>query len=102
MLRSRLIDNIVESKFEHFQNHTIVKNKIDYDSLSLNPNITCNVIRNNLDKPWNWKYFSFHQNITWDIVIKNPDKSWDWESLSANPNITWDIVINNPDKPSLG
>jgi hypothetical protein len=60
MLRSRLIDNIVESKFEHFQNHTIVKNKIDYDSLSLNPNITCNVIRNNLDKPWNWKYFTFH------------------------------------------
>jgi hypothetical protein len=78
MLRSRLIDNIVESKFEHFQNHTIVKNKIDYDSLSLNP------------------------NITWDVVINNTDKPWNWYCLNNNPNITWDIVINNPDKPSLG
>ena len=37
--------------------------------------------------------------ITFDIVKDNLDKPWDYDALSRNPNITWDIVTENPDIP---
>ena len=37
-------------------------------------------------------------NITWEIIQNNPDKNWNWKWISKNPNITWDIIQNNPDK----
>jgi hypothetical protein len=52
-----------------------------------------------LDKPWDLVCLSMNPNITWDIVQSNTDKPWVWWALSRNPNITWDIVKANPDKP---
>ncbi len=60
--------------------------------LSWNPNITFDIVLNNLDKPWNWYYLSANSNITFDNVLNNPDKHWNWYYLSFNPNITFDIV----------
>jgi len=57
------------------------------------------IIRENPDKPWNWRWISENPNITWDIIRQNPDKPWDWYYLSMNPNITMDIIRENPDKP---
>jgi len=34
-------------------------------------------------------YFNFIKN--------NPDKPWEWKRLSENPNITMDIVRDNPE-----
>jgi hypothetical protein len=70
----------------------------NYDDLSLNPNITWNIIINNPDKPWNYAFLSKNINITWNIVKNNPNKEWDYNYLSSNPNITWNIVKNNLDK----
>ena len=39
-----------------------------------------------------WYHLSENPNITWEIVKANLDKPWDWEQLSRNPNITWEIV----------
>ena len=61
-------------------------------SLSKNPNITWEIIRENLDKPWNWWELSRHPSITWDIIQKNSDKPWCFKHLSSNPNITWDLI----------
>ena len=36
------------------------------------------------DKPWNYEYLSLNPNITYDIVQKNPDKSWNYYYLSQN------------------
>ena len=66
--------------------------------LSINPNITWDIVQANPNKPWDWRCLSWNPNITWDIVQANPDKPWRWMSLSSNPNITWDIVRANPDK----
>ena len=71
----------------------------DWARLSENPNVTWEIVKDNLDKPWNWDYLSMNPNITWDVVQANPDKPWSWCCLSANPNISWDIVESNPDKP---
>jgi len=32
--------------------------------------------------PWNWYYLSMNPNITWEIVQSNLDKDWDWWCLS--------------------
>ena len=50
----------------------------DWYSISANPNITWEIIKNNLNKPWCWKNISSHENITWEIIKNNPDKFWDW------------------------
>ena len=70
----------------------------DWDSLSYNPTITLD-IKENPEKPWDWYSLSRHPTITWDIVKENPKKPWNWEGLSSNPNITWDVVKDNLHKP---
>jgi hypothetical protein len=37
------------------------------------------------DKPWDWGGLSLNPNITFDVVLKNPDKPWNWGWLSRNP-----------------
>src|ERR1700678_205920 len=69
----------------------------NYYYLSQNPNITWDIVQNNLSKLWNYEYLSQNPNITWDIVKANPDKPWSYYILSKNPNITWDIVKSNPE-----
>ena len=67
--------------------------------VSLNPNITLEIIQDNPDKPWNWIYFSSNPNIKWEFIQQNPDKPWGWYTISSHPNITCDVVKANPDKP---
>ena len=55
-------------------------------------------ILNNPDKKWMWYNISLNPNITWEIIENNPDKNWDWNCISINTNITWEIITNNPDK----
>jgi hypothetical protein len=38
----------------------------------------------NPDKPWDWYALSINPNITMEIVEANPDKPWDWIGLSQN------------------
>ena len=52
-----------------------------------NPNTTWDIVKENLDKDWNW--LSRNPNITWEIVQTNPKIEWNWDSLSKNKNITW-------------
>jgi hypothetical protein len=37
--------------------------------------------------PWDWNKISINRNITYDIVKNNLDKPWDWSCLSLHPNI---------------
>ena len=52
--------------------------------MSRNPNITPDIIQQNLEKDWNQRYLSMNENITWDIIESNLDKPWDWDHLSEN------------------
>ena len=33
-------------------------------------------IKENPDKRWDYKLLSLNPNITWEIVLANPDKPW--------------------------
>jgi hypothetical protein len=83
-------------KFEHIHNKSYDENV--YITLSANPNITWDIVRDNLDLAWDGFSLSANPNITWDIVQANPSIKWNYSKLSSNPNITWDIVQANPDK----
>ena len=58
-----------------------------------------NFLDNNLEQPWDWVCLSMNPNITFDIVLAHPEQPWNWRFLSRNPNITFDIVLAHPDKP---
>ena len=51
-----------------------------------------------LDKDWDWCKLSEHEhpNITWDIINNNLDKPWELYCLSSNPNVNWKIIHDNP------
>ncbi len=96
--------------------------KLNYDNISLNENITWEIVSKNINKPWNFKNLSLNKNINIDIINSNPQLDWsiknlslneninitdiennptlDWcyQRLSSNPNITFDYVLNNLDK----
>ena len=48
---------------------------------------------------WDPYNVSLNPNITWDIILDNPQYPWDRDGLSLNPNITWDIIEQNPNGP---
>ena len=36
------------------------------------------IIKENLDKPWDWSEISCNPNVTWTLRKDNPDKPWNW------------------------
>ena len=71
----------------YYWNEFVLKNenKVDWSNLSLNPNITWEIVNANPDKPWDWDVLSYNPNITMEFVNANPDKPWSWKALSKNP-----------------
>ena len=77
-----------EKEWTHyFWNEFVLKNenKINWEYLSKNPNITWEIVKDNPDKPWDWFGLSRNPNITMEIVKDNLDKDWDWVRLSFHP-----------------
>lgn len=64
-------------------------------SLSKNSYITCDVIEQYSDKPWNYNGLSDNPNITFDYVIKKR-KPWNWKKLCQHPNFTIDEIKSHP------
>ena len=108
-IKSISIDDI----FIDYPNYSIDRtnqNDLKHYLLSINPNITWEIIQSN-SRPngncitWDYNMLSRNPNITWDIVKSNPypngensSNTWNYDILSENPNITWDIVKENLDK----
>ena len=121
--------NILYELYETWENILYIQKKFDhtikYDLLSMNNNITWDIIFKNIDKNWNFKNLVIHnENITIDIIldntlffnekclkvlsknksikwldiIKHPEIEWNFQDLSLNKNITFDIILNNLDK----
>jgi hypothetical protein len=72
----------------------------DFKGLSENPNITIDIVKSNIHLPWNWKELSknpniLHRELTMDMVLSHHELPWDIKYLSINPNITMDLILNN-------
>ena len=77
------------------------EDKLSWNYISQNPNITMEIIEKYPNKPWDWEFISENPNITIEFIEKYPYKSWDWDSISQNPNLTMEMIMieNSPDKP---
>jgi len=67
--------------------------KIDY--LSQNPNLTFDVVLNNLYNDLNWDVdkLSSHPNLSFDFVFNHIDIiEWNWYLLSRHKNLSFDII----------
>lgn len=69
----------------------------EFSDLSQNPAISVENIQEYHYLPWDWQSMSSHPNLTWEFVEKNINKEWDIKELSANPVITYNIVKKYPD-----
>ena len=72
--------------------------KLDWLSLSSNPNLTMDIIEKYIDMSWYWSGVLRNQNITIAFIEKYPDKDWDWGYISSNPNLTMEMIEKYPNK----
>ena len=47
---------------------------------------------------WRWGFVSANPNMTMDIIEQNIDKPWDWWGISQNPNLTMEFIENHPNE----
>ena len=99
--RTSLFRQLVEKEWTEYFWEFVLKysDKLDWMSISSNPNITMEFIEKYPDKPWDWYVISHNPNITIEFIEKYPAKPWDWSSISRNPNITINFLEKNFDKP---
>lgn len=69
-----------------------------WKELSLNLNITEEMVERYIDKLWDWRMLSAHPAISIEFIEKHPEKPWDWSCVSSNPNLTADIIKKYPNK----
>ncbi len=69
----------------------------DWGRLSSNPNITPEIITQNINNPWKWGHISKNPSVTLDFVKKFRDKPWNWKRLSRT--ISVDVIAQNLDLP---
>ena len=96
-----LINDIYISDNESNPNITfdIIINNIgkyffDWDKISLNKNITEQILSEYPDKPWNYENLSKNKSISISFIAKNLDKKWNWFTISER--IIWDDYLNYP------
>ena len=84
--RLKNLDKYIQKKWDkHYWNFLMkYEDKIDWDSISYNPNITMEMIENSPEKPWKWNWISQNPNITMEMIENNPDKPWNWNGISQN------------------
>ncbi len=83
-------------KLELKKGHDVLDH-LDYQTLSGNPRITLDIVKNNSNKPWKYQYLVQNPNVTWNDIVENKKLYKHASNFSSNPNLTWDIVVNNPD-----
>ena len=65
------------------------KKSLNWHSVCINPNLTAEMINRYLNGNMYHAYESLsgNPNLTWDIVRNNIDKSWKWRLFLSNSNI---------------
>ena len=98
--RTSLFRQQVENEWREYYWEFVLKysDKLDWNGISWNPNITMSFIEKYPDKPWDWNTISRNTNITISFLEKNFDKPWVWYCISRNQNITMEFIEKNLDK----
>ena len=97
---------IVEKYIDDISRHSIINPgyvlihyphyKWNFVEFSKNPNVNIELVKQNLDKDWNWKSLSRH--IKLEDIINNLDLPWDYGWMSHNKTINIEFIKQNLDK----
>ena len=68
-----------------------------WQSLSSNPHLTPEFIKEHIDKNWSWAALSRNKCITPELVNETIHFPWDWDMLSSNPSIPISFVEEHID-----
>nr|QFG73628.1 MAG: hypothetical protein [Megaviridae environmental sample] len=71
----------------------------DYNSLSMHPNMSMDIVLKYKDKPWDWAWLSFNINIQYSDIQAHPELPWNYTWVSQNPNIGISQVLENIEIP---
>ena len=66
-----------------------------WNNVTENPNITFDIVNNNLHYPWNISYLINNKNITMDIIKSNPEIEWNFNQITFNTNLFNTETFNN-------
>ncbi len=61
-----------------------------------NPNMTYELVQKFIKIVWDWYGISQNASVYWEDIQKHPQYPWDAKGISRNPNITMDIIQENP------
>ena len=78
-----------------------LKEKIDFELLSENPNLTLEWIETFPNKEWDFYNLSVNPKLTLDIIKMFPSDEWYWDTspgLSHHPNLTLEWLQTFPDE----
>jgi hypothetical protein len=88
--------NIKTIRMEDIEN---IPHEWDWDMISINPNLTMEMILKHKDKNWYWNFVSMNKGITMQNIKDHIDFPWNWIYVSLNPNLTIEMIDEFPDKP---
>lgn len=100
---NNLIDlgTFVNDKIVINANHRITPDRLTWClvSLSANPNITIQFVKQHHTVSWDWWSLSANPAISSQDVLDNPHLPWDWTALSYNPSITLQHIVTKWSEP---
>jgi hypothetical protein len=67
----------------------------DWRGISRNPNMTWEIVADNLNCDWAWNWLSSNPNIRWEHMAGAMDLPWDWTWASFNPSIPFGCIYAN-------
>ena len=69
---------------------------IPFNRVSMNANLTLQIIKDNIDKDWDWARITVHKIIGLQDIIDNPQLPWVMNKIHNNPNfgIDWILAFN--------
>lgn len=70
----------------------------DWSYISQRRSLSCEFIRQNIDKPWDFKRLSRNKNITTELLSSFISLDWDWAYLGNHPNMTREFIIQHSTK----
>ena len=104
-IKKMKLNNYIKQVKEEWSEHwfefilSLDSNKLCWQTISQNTNVTWKLVCRHPDKPWHFNMLSQSREITLEIIESNPDKPWDYFYLSRNPNLTLDYVLQHPHLP---
>jgi hypothetical protein len=92
----KTVCSLIKSNFPR----DILIDDLDWEKISRNHHLPCNIVKEYPNFPWNFFAISrYNHNFDFSLLTIFPDEDWDFEALSYNENININIVKENLNLP---